>query len=144
MVLFLLSFSVITFSSAIYYAEVGDHGHGVGGNTFNSIPDAFWYSLVTMTTVGYGDYFPLSMCGKLVGGACAINGVMVLAMVVPIVVNNFEFFYKRDKMNSARKTEQRLKSLRKGDGERALRSLVYIPGGRTEANNNGCPPILAP
>ena len=90
----------------IRYAE-----NDVDQGSFDSIPDAFWYTLVTMTTVGYGDYFPLSVPGKFVGGACAITGVLVVAMVVPVVVNNFDFFYKRDKMNLARKEEKRLKKV---------------------------------
>ena len=92
----------------MYYAEHGTTS-AKDDSSFKSIPDAFWYTLVTMTTVGYGDYFPLSIAGKLVGGACAINGVLVVAMVVPVIVNNFEFFYKRDKMSLARKEEKRLR-----------------------------------
>ena len=108
MILFMVCFSVIIFSSAMYYAEHGTTS-AKDDSSFKSIPDAFWYTLVTMTTVGYGDYFPLSIAGKLVGGACAINGVLVVAMVVPVIVNNFEFFYKRDKMSLARKEEKRLR-----------------------------------
>ena len=100
MVLFMMSFSIIVFSSAIYYAE-----HNTDSNKFTSIPDCFWYTLVTMTTVGYGDYVPTTLAGKFIGGACAVNGVLIVAMVVPVVVNNFEFFYKRDRIWRAKKEE---------------------------------------
>ena len=103
MIMCMMSFSIIIFSSAIYYAEFeGDK------KTFTSIPDAFWFTLVTMTTVGYGDYVPLTLAGKFIGGACAVNGVLVVAMVVPVIVNNFEFFYKRDRITRAKKEERRL------------------------------------
>ena len=53
-------------------------------------------SLVTMTTVGYGDVTPATSVGKLIGSFCAITGVLTLSLPVPVIVSNFEFFYKRD------------------------------------------------
>lgn len=92
MVFFFLFLSVISFSAAIYFVE---RSHGQ--QHFKSIPSAFWYSLVTMTTVGYGDFVPATAAGKLIGSLCAITGVMTIAIPVPIIVSTFDYFYKQDR-----------------------------------------------
>ena len=105
MMLCVLSFSVILFSSVMYYAE-----HGVPESMFESIPAAFWYTLITTTTVGYGDVVPVTIIGKMIGGLCAITGVLTVAMVIPIIVTNFEFFYKRDRINVAQQEQKMMSS----------------------------------
>lgn len=99
MLIFFLILGVILFSSAIFYAEQEHNGQ------FESIPDAFWYTLVTMTTVGYGDKVPKTLPGKFVGSLCAIVGVLTIALPVPVIVSNFEFFYKRDRLDYEHRKE---------------------------------------
>ena len=79
---------LLVFSSFIYYAELGQPGSQI-----DSIPDAFWWAIVTMTTVGYGDKVPVGYIGKLIGSACAIAGVLTLAIPVPIITGHFNRFY---------------------------------------------------
>ncbi|XP_033724543.1 potassium voltage-gated channel protein egl-36-like [Pecten maximus] len=69
-----------------------------GDTVFESIPDAFWWAVVTMTTVGYGDVYPTIGLSKLVGAVCAVTGVCLLAVIIPIFVNNFLLFYAYSKV----------------------------------------------
>ena len=61
-----------------------------------------------MTTVGYGDTVPKSIAGKVIGGFCAVSGVLTVAMVIPIIVTNFEFFYKRDRIMMAHQEQKQI------------------------------------
>jgi len=108
LLIFFLFICVVLFSSAIYFAETP------GGSQFSSIPDAFWWAVVTMTTVGYGDMFPVSAWGKLVGSLCAIAGVLTIALPVPVIVSNFNYFYNREMDNDGRATI--VTSTKPGDG----------------------------
>uniref|UniRef100_A0A8C6U5W2 BTB domain-containing protein n=1 Tax=Neogobius melanostomus TaxID=47308 RepID=A0A8C6U5W2_9GOBI len=91
LLIFFLFIGVILFSSAIYFAEA-DHKN----TAFISIPHTFWWAVVTMTTVGYGDMCPGTVWGKLVGSMCAIAGVLTISLPVPVIVSNFSYFYHRE------------------------------------------------
>uniref|UniRef100_A0A0N5B408 BTB domain-containing protein n=1 Tax=Strongyloides papillosus TaxID=174720 RepID=A0A0N5B408_STREA len=75
---------VVFFATLIYYLEKDEPD-----SKFYSIPVAAWFTLVTMSTVGYGDMTPLTVAGKLVATVAIACGVLVLALPITIIVDNF-------------------------------------------------------
>ena len=92
MLILYLIFSLIVFSSAIYYAE-----KDVNTKSFSNIPDTFWFTMVTMTTVGYGDEVSVTPLGQLIVSLCALSGVLVIALMVNLMGHNFQKCYKNSK-----------------------------------------------
>jgi voltage-gated potassium channel len=56
---------------------------------FGSIPEAAWWALATLTTVGYGDVVPITPLGKLLGGVVMLLGVGMIALPVAIIATGF-------------------------------------------------------
>lgn len=56
---------------------------------FQSIPGSIWWVIVTLTTVGYGDVFPVTYYGQMVGLATQLLGVITLALPLSIIGSNF-------------------------------------------------------
>uniref|UniRef100_A0A3P9J928 BTB domain-containing protein n=1 Tax=Oryzias latipes TaxID=8090 RepID=A0A3P9J928_ORYLA len=92
-----LALGVLIFATMIYYAErIGADPNdptAAAHTTFKNIPIGFWWAVVTMTTLGYGDMYPETWSGMLVGALCALAGVLTIAMPVPVIVNNFGMYY---------------------------------------------------
>jgi voltage-gated potassium channel len=64
---------------------------------FGSIPEAMWWAIITLTTVGYGDAFPVTPLGKMVAGITALFGLVMLALPVGIIATSFaEVIRRRD------------------------------------------------
>lgn len=90
LLILVLFIGVLIFACLIYFVEqVDEHEE----NSFKDIPRGFWWAIVTMTTLGYGDMYPRTALGYLVGAMCALCGVLMLALPVPVVVSNFTLYY---------------------------------------------------
>lgn len=83
----------------LYFVE-GAHpipGHPEQAERFGSVIRALWWSVVTLTTVGYGDVFPVTTMGKIAAGLVAVAGIGIVALPTGILASSFaEEFRERD------------------------------------------------
>lgn len=95
------------FGAVIYYLErielvvvpANDNRTAPAGETpFNDLGEAIWCMIVTFTTVGYGDVSPESHLGKVVCSLAIITGIILLAMPLAIVGNNFSMAWEEREM----------------------------------------------
>lgn len=89
LLLIILLIPVVVFSSVLFEIE----SHQPKQKDFKNIPQAFWWAIITMTTVGYGDMVPITIPGRIIGGICAILGVLIVALPVSVIGNNFSTYY---------------------------------------------------
>ncbi len=89
-IMFLL---LITASALLYFAE-----RDVQPDAFSSIPASMWWGVVTLTTVGYGDIYPVTTLGKLMGAIYAVLGIGMFALPTGILGSGFiEEFHRKGK-----------------------------------------------
>lgn len=105
LVAFLVSMVVLISSTLMYFAERGDYNEdcdcyvrknevysnldGTKISPFESIPATFWWSIVTIMTVGYGDHFPITVGGRIIAGVTMIFGILALALPIAVIGTNF-------------------------------------------------------
>ncbi|KAK3577892.1 hypothetical protein CHS0354_014565 [Potamilus streckersoni] len=113
LLLIVVLIGVIIFACIEYYIELFS---GIETD-IKHIPMAFWWAIITMTTIGYGDIVPKSVAGYLVGALCAISGILVIALSVPVIVNNFTVYYlhaqARDKLRKLKKRSEQAQKWRR-------------------------------
>ncbi|XP_013860205.1 potassium voltage-gated channel subfamily D member 3 [Austrofundulus limnaeus] len=91
----------------MFYAEKGS-----SSSKFTSIPASFWYTIVTMTTLGYGDMVPKTIAGKIFGSICSLSGVLVIALPVPVIVSNFSRIYHQNQRADKRRAQKKARLAR--------------------------------
>lgn len=99
---FLIAMCILIVSSTlIFYVERIEQP-----DKFPNILNAFWWCIVTLTTIGYGDIVPVTIVGKIIGGTVAVLGVLLMAIPIGILstgfVQNLEEHNKKKRILSIR------------------------------------------
>ncbi|KAF3701509.1 Potassium voltage-gated channel subfamily S member 3 [Channa argus] len=92
MLVLFMSVGVSMFSALIYCVEKESQE-----SDLQNIPIGWWWATISMTTVGYGDTFPTTFAGKLIGTLCIICGLLIVALPVTSIFNKFSEFYQRQR-----------------------------------------------
>lgn len=82
--MFILMMMVVLSASLVYLAEVDAQP-----DAFGSIPDALWWAIITMTSIGYGDVVPITNVGKIFGAIIGIISVGMVALPTGIIASGF-------------------------------------------------------
>ena len=96
---------LVVAASALHYAE-GD----AQPDKFGSITQSLWWAVITLTTIGYGDVFPITPLGKLLGGFIAVAGIGIVALPTAIVASGFS-----EELTRAKEAKQRVRAKRQSE-----------------------------
>ena len=83
-VIMVLSLLLLLSSSMMYYAE-----NDAQPDVFSSIPETMWWGIITLTTVGYGDAYPITAVGRTLAGLMAVLGIGLFALPAGILGSGF-------------------------------------------------------
>ena len=82
--IFIMMVLIICASSLMYYVE-----NPVQPDKFPNIVASIWWAVATLTTVGYGDVYPITALGKFLSGVIAILGIGIVALPTGIISSGF-------------------------------------------------------
>jgi hypothetical protein len=101
LLVYLVLIFMIVMSSVMYMIEgpanLGD------ASSFPDIPSTFWFTIVTMTSVGYGDIYPATDLGHFVGCIIMLSGILTLAVPITLIGNKFHTVWIQEKQKDRKK-----------------------------------------
>nr|XP_060618249.1 potassium voltage-gated channel subfamily V member 2 [Anolis sagrei ordinatus] len=88
--LLFIALGIFAFSAMVYTVE-----HDVSSTNFTSIPHAWWWAAVSISTVGYGDMCPETHLGRLFAFLCIAFGIILNGMPISVLYNKFSDYYTK-------------------------------------------------
>ncbi|KAM8873537.1 potassium voltage-gated channel subfamily V member 2-like [Synchiropus picturatus] len=88
--LLFISMGIFMFSAMVYTVE-----HDVDNTNFTSMPHAWWWAAVSISTVGYGDILPETNLGRIFASACISFGIILNGMPISVLYNKFSDYYAK-------------------------------------------------
>ncbi|KAM9358380.1 potassium voltage-gated channel subfamily V member 2-like [Symphorus nematophorus] len=85
-----IAMGIFTFSALLHSAE-----RETEGSPISSIPYAWWWAAVSISTVGYGDVVPVTILGRLVAFGCISFGIILNGMPISFLFNKFSDYYAK-------------------------------------------------
>mmetsp|Transcript_88940 Transcript_88940/g.215736 ORF Transcript_88940/g.215736 Transcript_88940/m.215736 type:complete len:379 (+) Transcript_88940:1-1137(+) len=118
--------------SAIHLRQFPDGTYEQQASPFSSIPKSFWWVVVTITTVGYGDLYPITPWGYFIGVMTTLYGAVVFALPVGVIGTTFSQAFEQFR------------------AEQSLRKLLVEHDSAADATSEACaedslidePPVL--
>lgn len=118
--IFITFILMVISSTLMYYAE-----HEAQGDQFPNIVATFWWAVATLTTVGYGDVFPVTVVGKVLSGVIALLGIGLVAL--PTGILSSAFIERIEKEKEEKKKLEAEKTLASEGKEAAAPSYNFCP-----------------
>ncbi|MGA2677648.1 MAG: potassium channel family protein, partial [Methanobacterium sp.] len=96
-------FLVLIIGSYLFF--IAEHAVNPEVSTYES---AMWYSIVSMTTVGYGDIVPITAIGRIIGVIIILTGMGYVSLVTATLAYSFLDFFRKESRKAAEKVENRV------------------------------------
>ncbi|XP_017549662.1 potassium voltage-gated channel subfamily G member 1 [Pygocentrus nattereri] len=133
LLLLFLCVAIALFSPLLYLIE----NEVAATQEFSSIPATYWWAVITMTTVGYGDMVPRSIPGQVVALSSILSGILLMAFPVTSIFHTFSRSYVELKQEQQRLLQRRthflLRSRMAGLGSNmSLESDVLFPSASSD------------
>jgi len=92
MTFFIVGIMLLLASPVMYAVE-----NAIQPDAFPNILATLWWAVITLTTVGYGDVYPVTILGKLLSGVISILGIILIALPSGIISSGFIKEYEKEK-----------------------------------------------
>ncbi|KAJ8265581.1 hypothetical protein COCON_G00146800 [Conger conger] len=139
LLLLFLCVAIALYSPLLYLIESEAAG---GSRDFSSVPSTYWWAVITMTTVGYGDMVPRSVPGQVVALSSILSGILLMAFPVTSIFHTFSRSYLELKQEQQRLLQRRTHFLLRNrvaglsglslESDALFDSLTSSEGGDTE------------